>query len=82
MITKLDNFEIGCFALGSKQLSSALLLLLLLLFLLSGSMIDPFSFSEKAGADNNNLFHETFLELSHKDERELGRKEKWIKVQI
>ena len=74
MTTKLDNFEIGCFALGSKQLSSALLLLLW--FLLSGSMIDPFSFSEKAGADNNNLFHETFLELSHKDERELGRKEK------
>ena len=73
MTTKLDNFEIGCFALGSKQLSSAFLLLL---FLLSGSMIDPFSFSEKAGADNNNLFHETFLELSHKDERELGRKEK------
>ena len=71
MTTKLDNFEIGCFALGSKQLSSALLL-----FLLSGSMIDPFSFSEKAGADNNNLFHETFLELSHKDERELGRREK------
>ena len=75
MTTKLDNFEIGCFALGSKQLSSALLLLLLL-FLLSGSIIDPFSFSEKAGADNNNLFHETFLELSHKDERELGRREK------
>ena len=74
MTTKLDNFEIGCFALGSKQLSGALLLLLL--FLLSGSIIDPFSFSEKAGADNNNLFHETFLELSHKDERELGRKEK------
>ena len=74
MTTKLDHFEIGCFAFGSKQLSSALLLLLL--FLLSGSMKDPFSFSEKAGADNNNLFHETFLELSHKDERELERREK------
>ena len=40
----------------------------------SESKIHLFSFSEKAVAVNNSLFHESFLEGSHRDGGELGRK--------
>ena len=42
----------------------------------SESKIHLFSFSEKAVAVNNSLFHESFLEGSHRDGGELGRRDR------